>query len=494
MSATNPHYLVPRQSVAGEENEYFKMFDPRPTGGAVSIPGYVNQPEPLLPNDPVPEVMGAVIEPGQSSPIADPTPSPAHSHQHQLLVGVTIPKWDSPAGGDPNLHFFTIEDAIIKNGAGVGGQYPACTVRVPRGVVYHSQMHGKGPPPHTIHWHGIEPTPLNDGVGHCSAEFGSTIYQWQPNFIGSYFYHCHRNTMQHFEFGLFGFLIIEPPDAYFASVVNSDWTTQSIPTAPVTLNSIPVGACTDGKFRTAANLEDYNKSVSAAKRFDFKKGDPVWGVAGPNDGPVVDPHAYTVAYDVEALWVMDDRDSTWSDIANNAFDTFPQGGGTPGSDDNFHNNDNAFFAFNDFNADYWFVTSLPVTAKRGGTANINPGFVIPPSMNSGKSGMQVPVQASKNQTILLRVICAAYNKIRITYDMDIVIIAWDGRALGVPPFGLYNHAYVVPAGTPVTTSTARRYDALIKATQSGSFKAKCEFLDTRGGDVLVTVNIPIIVS
>ena len=90
---------------------------------------------------------------------------------------------------------------------------------MPRGVVFHGHAAG-APSPHTIHWHGIEPTPLNDGVGHCSMEFGSYTFQWKPNFIGSYFYHCHRNTVQHFEFGLYGFLIIEPPDAYTTNDLN----------------------------------------------------------------------------------------------------------------------------------------------------------------------------------------------------------------------------------------------------------------------------------
>jgi hypothetical protein len=144
--------------------------------------------------------MGAVLEGGV--PIGDPSVVPAHTHQHVLLSNLAIPKWNAaslPLGADPDLHFMTIQDDVIKGGVGVGAQYPAATIRVPRAVVFHSQMQGKGPPPHTIHWHGIEPTPVNDGVGHhrWSSAKRSIV---QPNFIGSYFYHCHRNTMQHFEF------------------------------------------------------------------------------------------------------------------------------------------------------------------------------------------------------------------------------------------------------------------------------------------------------
>ena len=43
-----------------------------------------------------------------------------------------------------------------------------------------------------------------------------------------------------------------------------------------------------------------------------------------------------------------------------------------------------------------------------------------------------------------------------------MIIAFDGRALGVPPFDQYNHAFLLPAGTPMSYSTARRFDALIR--------------------------------
>jgi hypothetical protein len=415
-----------------------------------------------------------------------------------LLNGLSLATWD----GAKKLQFFVIGDQTFLP----GGSYPGPTIRTPRGAVYHAKLIGKGPPPHTIHWHGVEPTPINDGVGHCSMEIGGYLYQWQPNFMGSYFYHCHRNTMQHFEFGLFGFLVAEPPDAYFASIASVDPVTGA-----VTLNSIPVGASSDGRFRVAANILTLPASIQAKFSAGFVPGDPTYGVAGPGDIGVNHPHAFTVPYDVEVLWVADDRDSVWSDLAQNAATTFPKSGSIPGVNDDFKKNPGAqgFFAFNDFHADYWFITGVPVPARLGGTGTINPSAppplggiggvsvpdgLIPAFANSGKSGTQIAVNAKVGQTILLRCLDAAYNNMRVTLPVDAVIIAWDGRPLGIPPFGRYNHAFVVPKNTPMTISVARRFDALIKAEAAINTTAKIEFLETRGNDITCTALIPFTIT
>ena len=103
----------------------------------------------------------------------------------------------------------------------LGRQLPGSTLRLTEGQLFHGTVKpSKGV--HTIHWHGIEPDPRNDGVGHTSFEVsGEYTYQWRPDAAepgnpnrgsaGTYFYHCHVNTPLHVQYGMFGAVIVDPP-------------------------------------------------------------------------------------------------------------------------------------------------------------------------------------------------------------------------------------------------------------------------------------------
>jgi hypothetical protein len=101
-----------------------------------------------------------------------------------------------------------------------GRQLPAPLVRVTEGQIFHATIK-PSKKVHTVHWHGLEPDPRNDGVGHTSYEVsGHYTYQWRPEVgergnpnrgaAGTYFYHCHVNTPLHVQMGMFGAVIVDP--------------------------------------------------------------------------------------------------------------------------------------------------------------------------------------------------------------------------------------------------------------------------------------------
>lgn len=111
-----------------------------------------------------------------------------------------------PDGARVRVWGFDDPGSLLRN------QYPSPPIRVRQGQIVHTEFSaGKGS--HTIHHHGIEPSTFNDGVGHVSFEVtGNYTYQWYAGLAGTHFYHCHKNTVLHFKMGMYGLLIIDPPN------------------------------------------------------------------------------------------------------------------------------------------------------------------------------------------------------------------------------------------------------------------------------------------
>jgi len=330
---------------------------------------------------------------------------------------------------------------VIRNDLAGGVTYPSSTLRMIQGEMIHAHV-TTASDTHTIHWHGIEPTPMNDGVGKHSFEIikpeGFT-YQFQPNEAGTYFYHCHKNTTLHFEMGLFGALIVDPPAPPGSGGV----------TAPYNIG---------GPGYVAGRLTT----------------DP--------------PETSLIRYDVERIWVADDMDSRWHlpELHHN-HNMQACNPDDPANPNTFHVFGSTELDLNDFRPDIFAVSG----------AVLNVGAQNPQGVYEGVlADAGTKIYAEVNQTILLRFLNASYTVQELTLPVNATVIAWDGHPLGVGGFHRFSAPYVVPAGRPIRISTARRMDIILDSSVPVNALAHIRYYDwIRGvpGGLVADVGIPVFI-
>ena len=351
---------------------------------------------------------------------------------------------DLPAGvftfeGNNKIDLWLIEDP---NAPAPKATFPARTIRIPRGSVVHATA-GFQLNTHTIHWHGIEPTPMNDGVGHTSFEVsGNWIYQFQPNTAGTYFYHCHKNTVLHFEMGLYGLLLIDPP--------------------------APAGSPLTPPYTT---------------------GGPGFASANAPTIPGFDQATFTIPYDVEAAWVPDEFDSRWHVLGHNAF--------MQACDPNDPVNPALFDhtgILNDFQPDIFLISG--VVSVPDPTQPLPPGVLTPPPFGIGApiTDPAVAVTAQVGQNILIRLLNAGYTIQEYTLGIDATVIGEDGHPLGVPPVDQYSSPFVVHANTPFRLTTAMRWDLVVTPTAAGTFPFIVKYISLNNGELFHVAQTTITVT
>jgi len=267
----------------------------------------------------VPEYFKFVCPPSSGGPNPDPQP-PTFSFRRNLLVGHDL---TLPDGG--RVPMWIIEDPDNKQN---GRTFPSAPIRIPLNSLVNADVNCQGGT-HTIHWHGIEPTPMNDGVGHTSFEVsGHFIYQFQPRHAGTFFYHCHKNTVLHFEMGLYGLLLIDPPK--------------------------PAGSAVEGP--------------------PYPIGKPGFVAAySPGTGHVI-------PYDVEAFWVADSIDSRWHTLDHTAFmqKCVPEDPVNPS-----YFTQNGFF--NDFRPDIFVLSGLARRKNDAAPFRAAESPLVAPSLRVGQT-------------------------------------------------------------------------------------------------------------
>jgi FtsP/CotA-like multicopper oxidase with cupredoxin domain len=262
-------------------------------------------------------------------------------------------------------------------GMGGGATFPSAPMRVTQGQIVHTVLNVGMMMAHTIHHHGIEPDWMNDGVGHISFDVTNQYtYQWRPAHAGTYFYHCHTNTVLHAEMGMYGGLIVDPPEG------------------PGTV---------------------------------FENGP---------------------TYDAEAIWAVDEIDSSWHNL--------PWDAGTCGAD----------VGLNVLNPDYFVITGVDAS---GDTA-INGPAVIAPVISVG-------------QRLLVRYICAGYHPQQVRFGgLNVEVVQSDGRPL--PESIVVNQIDAV---------SAERYDIIVAPTQPGEHIIEIDIKHWITGAVLGTARTKITV-
>ncbi|BFT74525.1 multicopper oxidase family protein [Paenibacillus sp. P36] len=135
------------------------------------------------------------------------------AHTKKISLYATDGYVPMPDGSQMYIWGYSLEN---KKGSAV---YPAPTIEVEEGDHVEINLTNLGPSKagilpvaHTIHSHGLDTDQMNDGVPHTSAPVlvgQSFTYHFKANHAGTYFYHCHVDTVEHLQMGMTGALIVK---------------------------------------------------------------------------------------------------------------------------------------------------------------------------------------------------------------------------------------------------------------------------------------------
>ena len=113
----------------------------------------------------------------------------------------------------------------FNNGGGFNGNrsVPGPVIEANQGSNVQVTLNSAMALPHTIHFHGLDVDQQNDGVPATSFSVsqGSYTYNFTAPHAGTYQYHCHVDTHQHYELGMFGTVIIRPSNGSTSRIWDS---------------------------------------------------------------------------------------------------------------------------------------------------------------------------------------------------------------------------------------------------------------------------------
>jgi len=152
---------------------------------------------------------------------ASPTAEGEHAH------GVAISALDGP-DGPPDVRFRLVAQARpvrLPSGHSVraltfNGRLPGPELRVRAGELVEVTLVNRDVDEGvSIHWHGVDLPNAEDGVSGVTQDAvppgGSYVYRFRINEPGTYWYHSHQHSAGEVERGLYGALVVTPPEPQY---------------------------------------------------------------------------------------------------------------------------------------------------------------------------------------------------------------------------------------------------------------------------------------
>ena len=140
-------------------------------------------------------------------------------------AGTSVADLHGPSGGTPDARFeltagatdIRLSSGRVVHALTFNGASPGPELRVRQGdlveVVLRNADLDEGV---TIHWHGIDVPNAEDGVAGVTQNAvlpgGSYAYRFRAEQLGTFWYHTHQVSSKEVKRGLFGIVVIEPPE------------------------------------------------------------------------------------------------------------------------------------------------------------------------------------------------------------------------------------------------------------------------------------------
>ncbi len=149
-----------------------------------------------------------------------PQASNPHAQVHEIHMWVEEMEWEVHPGVTEAVWAFCAEgDAVEPVHGDEACGVPGPTIRVTEGDLVRVTLENTHHIPHSVHFHGWHPFEADQAgaeiLGHHQVVHPgeAKTFEWTAEPTGTFIYHCHFDTHEHMDHGMYGVFIVEEKDA-----------------------------------------------------------------------------------------------------------------------------------------------------------------------------------------------------------------------------------------------------------------------------------------